>query len=196
MTCLSLLYSPHDETLTFSPHNLRGPVWAISGGIKLSFLSRKIAFEGVEEYFTPSYSLTLVGRNQSTLYFFQIQSAHILTFNIDAKGLDAKWRVKFSTQKVPPLGRGFTRDAENKIANREQCVTRIRDGCMSVLEASLPLFIVFLNVRAYQVNTVPITRLEKCFVHECHFGIQRPLLHIIFHTDNTPHKFCFSFLFV
>lgn len=154
MTWLSLLYSPHDETLTFSPHNLRELVWAISEGINLLFWSRKIVFEGVEEYFTPFISLTLAGRNQSTLYFFQIQSAHVVTFNIDAKDLDAKWCVKFSAQKVPPLRRRFTGDAENKIANSEQRVTRIRDGCMSILGASLPLFIVFLNVRAYHVNDV------------------------------------------
>jgi hypothetical protein len=117
-------------------------------------LSRKIVFEGVEEYFTPVISLTLAGRNQSTSYFFQIQSAHILTFNIDAKGLDAKWCVKFSAQMLPPLRRRFTGDAENKIANSEQCVTRIRDGCMSILGASQPLFIVFLNVRACHVNVV------------------------------------------
>lgn len=99
-------------------------------------------------------SLTFAGRNQSTSYFFQIQSAHIATLNIDAKGLDAKWRVKFSSQKVRPLRRWFTGDAENKIANSEQCVTGIRGGCMSILIASLPLFVVFLNVHAYHVNVV------------------------------------------
>jgi hypothetical protein len=98
-----------------------------------------------------------------SLYFFRIQNAHTPTFTVDVKGLDAKWHVKLSTQKVPPLRRRFTGDADKKIANSEHCVTRIRNRCMPVLVASLPLLIVFLDVREFCLRG-----LAECFVVEGH----------------------------
>jgi hypothetical protein len=64
----------HTNISAFSPHSPPGPVWAISGRIRLSFWSRKIVLEGVEEYFIPITPLRLRERDESTLYFFQIQN--------------------------------------------------------------------------------------------------------------------------